>query len=189
MLSLIKTTDTMNEIEIAKKIEELTGINVFKNTRKREYVEMRSLYCYILRKKYRKTFESISDIMQKNGKKSDHSTIVHAVTMYKQYEKNNKDLQIINDLFTVKGMPKIDVTNAIHQISIIEELKGEVKTLKYKLKQYKDNVKPLHKLIDSIPTERQEEAYKRIDLMIKSWSWKYEDKCEVISGYNSIEAY
>ena len=35
----------LKPIEIANKIIELSGINKFENTRKREYVEMRALLC------------------------------------------------------------------------------------------------------------------------------------------------
>ncbi len=37
--------------EIAQKVIQLSGINIFEKTRKREVVEMRGLFFYILREK------------------------------------------------------------------------------------------------------------------------------------------
>ena len=50
----------LKPIEIANKIIELSGINIFENTRKREYVEMRALLCYLLREKLAMRWTNIS---------------------------------------------------------------------------------------------------------------------------------
>ena len=179
----------MNEKEIATKIYELTGLDVFRNTRRREYIEMRSLYCYILRHKHNKTFEAIKEIMIQNGKTSDHATILHAVKKYKEYCKYNKDLEKINDLFPVKELPKVNITKAVEQISVIRKLQKQISALEYELERKRNDLTPLHKLVNKIPKEKENEALERIKLMIDSWNWKYEDKCQIIGGYNSVEAY
>jgi len=38
-------------LKISERIIEMTGVDIFQNTRKREYVELRALACYIFRKK------------------------------------------------------------------------------------------------------------------------------------------
>ena len=42
---------TLTPEEIGNKVLELSGVNIFKNTRKRNYVEHRALLCYLLREK------------------------------------------------------------------------------------------------------------------------------------------
>lgn len=179
----------MNPQEVADKLKELTGLNIFKNTRRREYVELRAVFFHILRHKHRFTLRGIQEICEKNGKTINHATIVHSLKEYDMYCKANKDLDKINDMFPIKSMPKVEIKNAIEQISVIRKLHKEIDNLTYQLKCKSNNLTPLHKLVNKIPKERQSEAMERIELMIKGWDWKYEDKCEIIGGFNSVEAY
>jgi len=39
----------LKPIELANKLKEITGINVFENTRRRSVIEVRSLLCYLMR--------------------------------------------------------------------------------------------------------------------------------------------
>ena len=41
----------LKPIDVAKKLKEITKINVFENKRKREVIEIRMLLCYLLRQK------------------------------------------------------------------------------------------------------------------------------------------
>ena len=179
----------MNPQEVADKLKELTGLNIFKNTRRREYVEIRAVFFHILRHKHRLTLRGIQDIFEQNGKKINHATIVHSLKEYDVYCRANKDLDKINDMFPIKSMPKVEIKTAVQQISIIRKLHKEIDNLTYQLKRKSNDVTPLHKLVSKIPKERQSEAKERIELMIKGWDWKYEDKCEIIGGFNSVEAY
>ena len=62
--------------KIAKHIIDISGINVFDNTRKREYIEMRSLLTFMLRHHCNMTYAQIRDFYESNGKSYDHTTIV-----------------------------------------------------------------------------------------------------------------
>ena len=74
--------------------------------------------------------------------------------------------------------------------SIMEEnerLNKELLKMNVEVNKVRDN--PLVDLVCEIPKEKQEEVLERIKLMVQSWSWKYEDKCEIIGGFNSVSAY
>ena len=77
MLSPTKIKNTMNTIikpiELATKIEELTGLNVFENTRRRNVIEVRSLLCHLLRSKLNMRWTSIAYFFQENNKHITHA--------------------------------------------------------------------------------------------------------------------
>ena len=82
-------------MEITKRllevIKENTGIDVTVKTRKRETIEMRSLYCSVLKDlEPNKTLKAIGESL-----KLDHSTIVHSLSKYEVYEKFSPDLKTI----------------------------------------------------------------------------------------------
>ena len=72
------------------------GINIFRNTRKREYVDGRALFYYILRTKYNYKYREIVKITKEYGYQISHCTIVYTlknfddVTM--KYNPNFKQL-------------------------------------------------------------------------------------------------
>ena len=53
--------------EIGLKVSDIIGIDIFKNTRKREYVEGRALVVYLLRKKLLMRWVMIAKYFQDNG--------------------------------------------------------------------------------------------------------------------------
>ena len=59
----------LQPIQIADKIKELSGINIFENTRKRPVVEMRSLLCYLLREKLGMRWTNIALFFKSQEKK------------------------------------------------------------------------------------------------------------------------
>jgi hypothetical protein len=84
--------------QAARLIKKLTGLNVFENTRKREYIEIRSLLVYILKDIEKMTLFSIRDFFKSNGKNYDHSTVLHAYNNYSMYSRYNKKLNEYFDL-------------------------------------------------------------------------------------------
>ena len=87
------------EKKIALLIREITGVDVFKNTRKTEYVEYRSLYNYILWKVMKKSLTWIRDNYKENGKNYDHATVIHSIKMFDIYKKYNKNIMpLFNEL-------------------------------------------------------------------------------------------
>jgi len=84
-----------NEIDyIAALLKNMSGINVFENTRKRYIVEARALFVYILRDVHGLTYYQIRDYFRTKGKAFDHSTALHAYNNYPMYCKYNPKLNI-----------------------------------------------------------------------------------------------
>tara|TARA_B100001175_G_scaffold193890_1_gene164504 strand:+ start:3462 stop:3872 length:411 start_codon:yes stop_codon:yes gene_type:complete len=79
-------------ILIAKRINKMTKVDVFDNTRKSKVVEARSLLVFILYKYQKMKLQSIANFLEENGKSSDHSSVLHALRMFEIYLKTNKRL-------------------------------------------------------------------------------------------------
>ena len=54
--------------KIGDSVKEVSGLNIFDNTRRRDYVELRALVCYVLRKKLRIGLTNIASYFQSEGK-------------------------------------------------------------------------------------------------------------------------
>tara|TARA_B110000503_G_scaffold12308_1_gene16750 strand:- start:4530 stop:4919 length:390 start_codon:yes stop_codon:yes gene_type:complete len=90
----------MTEIDIvAKRINEKLNLNIFENTRRREYVDGRALFCYVLRNKYGFTLHHIAEVFNTKGKKFDHSSVVHNLKGFEQTRKYNPTVNsMVTDL-------------------------------------------------------------------------------------------
>jgi len=78
--------------KIAKRINKLSGINVFENTRKIKYVEARSLLGFILKKYEGMTLHQIRDFYIKNGKSMNHATIIHSIKNFQIFKNYSPQL-------------------------------------------------------------------------------------------------
>jgi hypothetical protein len=79
--------------EVAKRIEKLTGLDVFQNVRNQEIVDARAMMCYILNKYYSETLHGIARYFRENGKRFDHSTVYYNIQLYaNDVSKRRRDL-------------------------------------------------------------------------------------------------
>jgi hypothetical protein len=79
--------------EVAKRIEKLTGLDVFQNVRNQEIVDARAMMCYILNKYYSETLHGIARYFKENGKRFDHSTVYYNIQLYSNdVSKRRRDL-------------------------------------------------------------------------------------------------
>jgi len=96
-----KNVNTKRAMRIAKRINKLSGIDVFVNTRKVEYVEARSLLGFILKKYEGMTLQEICKFYEANGKSMNHATVIHSIKnfqVFKNYEPQLIDwLNIISE--------------------------------------------------------------------------------------------
>ena len=186
-----------NELnEVSERIIKMSGIDIFKNTRVTKYIELRSLACYIFRVKMNKPLTHIANFFESKGKSMDHSTVIHAVKMYSIYSANNNNLKIHESCFKFKNNNEIDY-DAINRIAFLQnkckkiekrnnELKRSIQDLNYKKKTFtKDEVKILM-LVEGLPKTKIKEVLERINLMKQSWSWKSQDRCEIIESSNGL---
>ena len=92
-----------------------------------------------------------------------------------QFNIKVKLLKEIEDMFTIKTSMNF---KEINRVNYLEDkckiLEAEIKTLK--------GDSTLLQLLDKIPKDREVEAVKRIDLLIKSWEWMYKDSSTVYAG-------
>ena len=84
--------NNLKPLEIANKIIELSGINIFEDSRKKNIVEMRSLLIYILREKLGMRWVNIALFLKANNKPVNHATLIHSVKNFEMYKKENKQL-------------------------------------------------------------------------------------------------
>lgn len=76
----------MTDIDlITEKIIDRSGLDIFKNTRKREYVEARALLIHILTFEFRMGRTAIAEYVTRKGYPLNHTSIVHSLRMYDTY--------------------------------------------------------------------------------------------------------
>jgi hypothetical protein len=70
------------------------NLDIFKHTRKREYVEARAVFYYYLHKYCRmRLTDIVKEVEHATGWKPNHATILHAIKNYPIYTRFNKDLE------------------------------------------------------------------------------------------------
>jgi len=84
---------------IADRVSKHLGVDVWQNTRKRDYVEGRALLATIYRKYLGMRLADIVRVFRKNNKNCHHATILHALKMYDVYKNYNPKLEdIMNEV-------------------------------------------------------------------------------------------
>ena len=78
--------------KIAEDIIDISGLDVFDNTRKKEYIQMRSLLTFMLRHHCNMKFTEIRDFYESNGKNYDHATAIHSLRSFETNRKHNPKL-------------------------------------------------------------------------------------------------
>ena len=75
-----------------KQIKEVTSLDILRNTRRTEYVEARALFNFILYNTYSWSLHKIAEFYKENGKKYDHSTVLHSLRTFDIYRKYSVNL-------------------------------------------------------------------------------------------------
>ena len=95
----------ITQTEIAKELNRISESDVFRITRRRENVEVRSLLNYILYKKM--PLNKITKFYNNNGWDINHATIIHSIRSFELHKKHNSDLVIWLD-HIVDNINKMD---------------------------------------------------------------------------------
>jgi hypothetical protein len=171
-------TNNINPHKVGTEICKITGVDIFKNTKTRKYVELRALVCYTLREELYFTMEEIAKYFNSKGKKMHHASVIHLLKMYPIYKEHNKNLEKLEGSFNFESSivkNEIFGTNEKYQ------------NLEYQYEKLKKGLKnPIINLIHDLPEERWSEVIERIDLLKQSWSWKSQDRCEIIESSDGL---
>ena len=170
--------------KIGDSVKEVSGLDIFDNTRRRDYVEMRALVCYVLRKKLRIGLTNIALYFQSEGKTMHHATVIHLVKMYPMYKRYNSRLASIEESFEQLNNLEFNQDSYIRN----QYLSYNYDKLQEKYKDLKDTIKtnPILDVLKDIPEDKIDEVIERINILKKSWDWKSKDKCEVIEASSGI---
>jgi len=124
------------EETIIKTILEETKVDITILTRKRETIELRSLYFTVLKElKPHKTLHKLGNELQ-----LDHATVIHSLKMYKVYSKFNKELNQLKSKI-LHNFIKTEIQNDNEQDKLQKEiykLKFENIALTNKIEQTKE---------------------------------------------------
>jgi len=80
--------------QIVTKLNALAELDILNNTRKREYIEARAVFCVIAYKYVGLTLSQVARYFKDRGKSSDHATILHAIKNYDIYSRYNQKLDL-----------------------------------------------------------------------------------------------
>ena len=172
-----------NYKKVAEGVVEMTGVDIFLNTRQRNYVELRALVCYILREKLGMRWTNIAYYFESMGKTMNHATVIHLVKNYETYKMYNKSLQEIEDTFNFKSELNYDEIDKIHY------LQGKCDNFERKYLDLRNKVKndPIMNVLHDIPKDKLNEIIEKVSLWKQSWNWKNKDECKVIESSTSME--
>ena len=172
-----------NYKKVAEGVVEMTGVDIFLNTRQRNYVELRALVCYILREKLGMRWTNIAYYFESMGKTMNHATVIHLVKNYETYKMYNSSLQEIEDSFNFKSDLNYDEIDKIHY------LQGKCDNFERKYLDLRNKVKndPIMNVLHDIPKDKLNEIIEKISLWKQSWNWKNKDECKVIESSTSME--
>jgi len=152
-------------IQIATEIKKASGIDIYKNTRVAEYVEVRALVCWILRDKLQMRWTYIADLFIQNGKHMNHSTAMHLVKMYPTYRNKNNQLGRLEKKFMFTDNVPFD---EIDKIEYLEKKYVRLETEHLELKNTLKN--PLVNVVLDVPTHRTQELIGRIKMIKNAWN-------------------
>lgn len=153
--------------------KKICSIDIFKKTRKTEYIVYRALFYRILECKAGLSLSDTARYFTHKGLKCCHSKVLHGLKMLNIYYDSYGYLRNAYDVYFTD---KVKINKAMKQsYSKI-----------YKSKQDLIGSDKLVELINSIPKNRREEIYNIVNLRVKSWEWKSKDSCKVYQGSESI---
>ena len=161
--------------EVGEKICEITGVDIFKDSRKTKYVELRALVCYTLRDEFRFGYQEIADYFNSKGKIMDRSNARHSTKMYPIYRKKSRELEVLEGSFS------FELSIEKNEKIILQGKLNNLKRRHNKLKKELEN--PIIKMLHNISEEKWGEVQERIQLLKNSWDWKMKNDYEIIESY------
>lgn len=145
------------EETIIKTILEETKVDITILNRKRQTIELRSLYFTVLKElKPHKTLHQLG-----NELNLDHATVIHSLKMYKVYEKFNKDLKYLKSKI-IYNFTGVEIKTDKEQDKLQKEiykLKFENIALQNRLEERKQTYNIIDKLTDLLEETKGTEQH------------------------------
>jgi hypothetical protein len=97
---------------LAKEIQAVTGLDIFRNTRKSDYIEARAIFNFMLYNTYKFRLQRIADFYKMNGKNMNHATILHSLNnfdVYRRFSNNVNDWLAILERMEIGENSKRDL--------------------------------------------------------------------------------
>ena len=124
----------MNNVQ--ELIKQITGVDIFQETRKQEVVEYRAVANLFLNKIMGYSLMDIVRWYQSNGKNSHHATIIFSINNYDIYKKYNKDLEKMFNTLLSSTTSTTSIADLIREVKDLNQkelndLMKYVQTKKY----------------------------------------------------------
>jgi len=100
---------------IGEQIREITGVDIFEQSRKRELVEMRSVANVFMREVMDMGWTEIVREYAKNGFKTTHRSVIYSCETYPDHSFYNKQLPLIHE--TLMNDSKINIIKKVSNLS------------------------------------------------------------------------
>ena len=111
-------------IELAESIKAAINVNIFDKNRSQPVVDVRSMYCYILRKDFNFTLYQIRNVFKSQGKSFDHSSVHHNVILFENEVKTRRqDLDALRGTLLGLISPKYILLQKLNRITDDEQFK------------------------------------------------------------------
>ena len=123
--------------KIAEDIIDISGLDVFDNTRKKEYIQMRSLLTFMLRHHCNMKFTDIRDFYESKGKNYDHATALHSLKSFETHRRYNPKIDKYFDIVLLRIRNKSKLRKALIN-HIIDYTKSK-------------DLKKLLRIVDTLP--------------------------------------
>jgi hypothetical protein len=117
-------------------IKQITGVDIFQETRKQEVVEYRAVANLFLNKIMGYSLMDVVRWYQSNGKNSHHATIIFSINNYDIYKKYNKDLEKMFNTLLSSTTSTTSIADLIREVKDLNQkelndLMKYVQTKKY----------------------------------------------------------
>ena len=112
---------------IAEYLTDISGVNVFENSRKRANVEIRSLLTFILRNQFNMSYIEIRNFYETNDKHYDHATAIHSYKTFGTHRKYNPKLNKYLDLVLLQLKDKSKLQKALINHIVENTLEKDLK--------------------------------------------------------------
>jgi len=144
---------------LVKVTKKYCGLNPLKKTRKREFVEARSIMYMILRKVHGCTYTNIANMFKRN-----HATILHSIESFDYIYKTDVKFREKYDSI-LSAYVKLVLNDAE-----VDSVYAEVEMLKREIDRYRDKlirIDEFNDMINELPKHKIDDIKKKLDIMIQ----------------------